>query len=264
PNCDTLSFAQYRLWFVDQLNQGSSEYNLPAALRIRGALDVAVLDRVFGEIVRRHEVLRTNFAEDDGVPRLLVRDAGEWHSTVTDLSALDPASRQREVERLVDEDANITYNLLNDPLFTTRILRLAADEHILLLNMHHIISDGWSLGVMVQEIQALYLAFSTGRASPLPPFPIQHADLAVWRGQWWQGATQENRRTGWQQALHGAPEVLRTPADAPRPKRQRGNGAHFPLTLGQDLAGQVKLFCEQHDLSPCMVLMGAYHVLPSR
>src|SRR5690606_34942183 len=112
---------------------------------------------------------------------------------------------------------------------------------------HHIISDGWSLGVMVQEIQALYLAFSTGRASPLPPLPIQYADFAVWQRQWLQGDTLEKLRTYWQQALQGAPDVLRIPTDKPRPKIQTFNGAHFPLTLGQDLAGQVKLFCEQHD-----------------
>ncbi|HVL00464.1 MAG TPA: amino acid adenylation domain-containing protein, partial [Dongiaceae bacterium] len=181
PNRDTLSFAQYRLWFVDQLNQGSSEYNLPSALKIDGPLDLAVLDRVFGEIVRRHEVLRTNFGEQDGIPQLRIREAGTWQSPVADLSSLDAAAQQREVERLVDQDANATFNLATDPLFTTRILKLSAQEHILLLNMHHIISDGWSLTVLVQEIQALYLAFSAGRASPLPPLPIQYSDFSVWQ-----------------------------------------------------------------------------------
>lgn len=264
PNRDTLSFAQYRLWFVDQLNQGSSEYNLPSALKITGPLDVNVLDRVFGEIVRRHEVLRTNFAEQDGIPQLRVRDAGEWHSPVTDLSALDAAAQQQEVERLVDADANVTFNLLTDPLFTTRIIKLAPQEHILLLNMHHIISDGWSLGVLVQELQALYLAFAAGQSSPLPPLPIQYSDFAVWQRNWLQGDTLEKMRNYWKEALYGAPDVLRMPTDKPRPKIQTFNGAHFPLTLGKPLAAKVKQYCDRHDVTPFMVLMGAYHVLLSR
>ncbi|MFZ5603862.1 MAG: amino acid adenylation domain-containing protein [Pseudomonadota bacterium] len=264
PNRDTLSFAQYRLWFVDQLNQGSSEYNLPSALKISGPLDVAVLDRVFGEIVRRHEVLRTNFAENDGVPQLCVREPGPWHSTLTDLSGLDKTAQQKEVERLVDQDANVTFSLANDPLFTTRIVKLSAQEHILLLNMHHIISDGWSLTVLVQEIQALYLAFAAGRASPLPELPIQYSDFAVWQRNWLQGDTLDKLRNYWKDALNGAPDVLRMPTDKPRPKIQTFNGAHFPLSLGPALAGKVKRYCEQHDLTPFMVLMGAYHVLLSR
>ena len=264
PNRDTLSFAQYRLWFVDQLNQGSSEYNLPSALRVKGPLDIEVLDRVFGEIVKRHEVLRTNFAEHEGVPQLIVHEPAIWHSTVIDLSGLDDASRQKEVQRLVDEDANVTFGLAEDSLFTTRVLKLADDEHILLLNMHHIISDGWSIGVMVQEIQALYMAFVAGRSSPLPPLPIQYSDFAVWQRNWLQGETLDKLRTYWQKTLRGAPDVLRLPTDKPRPKIQTFNGAHFPLSLGRELSAQVNQFCEQHDLTPFMVLMGAYHVLLSR
>ena len=264
PNRDTLSFAQYRLWFVDQLNQGSSEYNLPSALKIKGPLDIAVLDKVFGEIVSRHEVLRTNFDEVDGIPRLLVHEPQTWNSELVDLSHLDADEQQSRITRFVDDDAARTYSLKTDPLFTTRILKLDSQTHILLLNMHHIISDGWSLGVLVQEIQILYPAFSAGQASPLPPLSIQYSDFAVWQRNWLQGEVLDSLRQYWQQALRGAPDVLRLPTDKPRPKHQTFNGAHFQVALGEDLSSRLNRFCEQNDFTPFMVLMGAYQVMLSR
>ncbi|RLT97982.1 non-ribosomal peptide synthetase [Ketobacter sp.] len=264
PNRDTLSFAQYRLWFVDQLNQGSSEYNLPSALKISGPLDVSVLDRVFGEIVARHEVLRTNFGDADGIPQLIVHEPRAWHSEIEDLTGLSAQQQQQRVTQLVDEDAARVYSLQQEPLLSTRIVKLAPHTHILLLNMHHIVSDGWSLGVMVQEIQALYPAFVAGQPSPLPPLPIQYSDFAVWQRNWLQGTTLEALREYWQEALRGAPDVLRLPTDKPRPKHQTFNGAHFSLQLGSALSDKLNRFCEQRDLTPFMVLMGAYQILLSR
>ena len=264
PNRDTLSFAQYRLWFVDQLNQGSSEYNLPSALKISGPLNVDVLDRVFGEIIARHEVLRTNFGEADGVPQLLVHDPKPWRSEIYDLTALSDAEQQSRITQLVDDDAARVYDLQHDALISTAIIKLAADSHILLLNMHHIISDGWSLGVLVQEIQALYPAFSANQSSPLPPLPIQYSDFAVWQRNWLQGETLDNLREYWQEALRGAPDVLRLPTDKPRPKHQTFNGAHYSLGLGKALSQKLNRFCEQNDLTPFMVLMGAYQIMLSR
>ena len=264
PNRDTLSFAQYRLWFVDQLNQGSSEYNLPSALKINGPLDIAVLDKVFGEIVARHEVLRTNFAEADGVPQLIVHDPKPWTSDVIDLSGVTESDQKKRVTQLVDDDAARVYSLQNDSLITTSIIKLDTESHILLLNMHHIISDGWSLGVLVQEIQALYPAFAADQSSPLPPLAIQYSDFAVWQRNWLQGETLEGLKQYWQEALRGAPDVLRLPTDKPRPKHQTFNGAHFQLGLGKTLSGKLNRFCEQQDLTPFMVLMGAYQILLSR
>ena len=264
PNRDTLSFAQYRLWFVDQLNQGSSEYNLPSALKINGPLDIAVLDQVFGEIVARHEVLRTNFGEADGIPRLLVHEPQSWKSELVDLTQLDVNEQQSRITQLVDEDAARVYSLQDDSLFSTRLLKLDPQTHILLLNMHHIISDGWSLGVLVQEIQALYPAFSAGQASPLPPLSIQYSDFAVWQRNWLQGDVLDSMRQYWQEALRGAPDVLRLPTDKPRPKHQTFNGAHFQIALGQALSNRLTHFCEQNDFTPFMVLMGAYQVMLSR
>jgi len=264
PNRDTLSFAQYRLWFVDQLNQGSSEYNLPSALKIGGPLDLHVLDKVFGEIVSRHEVLRTNFGETEGVPQLIVREPKDWQSELIDLSHMPAELMGREIERLVDEDAARVYSLQDDSLFSTKIIRLNQSTHILLLNMHHIVSDGWSLGVLIQEIQLLYPAFSAGQTSPLPPLPIQYSDFSVWQRNWLQGEVLDELRQYWQEALRGAPDVLRLPADKPRPKHQTFNGAHFPVELGADLTATLNRFCERNDFTPFMVLMGAYQILLSR
>lgn len=264
PNRDTLSFAQYRLWFVDQLNQGSSEYNLPAAMRIKGELNVPVLERVFAEIIQRHEVLRTNFGEHEGVPQLIVHEASDWVLPVSDLSSFAEDEQLIQIERRVDEDAARVYSLKDDALFTAELLKLNSQEHILLMNMHHIISDGWSLGVLVQEIQALYGAFVANQGSPLPPLPIQYSDFAVWQRNWIQGDVLESMRSYWQQALHGAPDVLRLPTDKPRPKHQTFNGAHASVGLGAELSSQVNDFCEQHDLTPFMVLMGCYQILLSR
>ena len=264
PNRDTLSFAQYRLWFVDQLNQGSSEYNLPSALKISGPLDVNVLDRVFGEIIARHEVLRSNFGESDGVPQLLVHDPKPWHSEIYDLTGLSAAEQQNRITQLVDDDAARVYNLQSDSLISTGIIKLDDNTHILLLNMHHIISDGWSLGVLVQEIQALYPAFSADQTSPLPPLPIQYSDFSVWQRNWLQGETLEKLREYWQQALKGAPDVLRLPTDKPRPKHQTFNGAHYQVGLGKALSQKINRFCEQNDLTPFMVLMAAYQLMLSR
>lgn len=264
PNRDTLSFAQYRLWFVDQLNQGSSEYNLPSALKITGPLDINVLDQVFGTIVARHEVLRTNFGEDSGLPTLLVHEPASWQSQFTDLSALAEAQQTPEITRLIDADAARVFDLTTDPLLSTHIIKLAPQQHVLLLNMHHIVSDGWSVGVLIQEVQALYPALLAGQGSPLPPLPIQYSDFAVWQRNWLQGEVLDDLRTYWQNALRGAPDVLRLPTDRPRPKHQTFNGAHLALELGADLSRQLKQFCDQQDLTPFMVLMGAYQIMLAR
>lgn len=264
PNRDTLSFAQYRLWFIDQLNQGSSEYNLPSAFRIEGALDLGVLDEVFTEIVRRHETLRTNFLVEDGMPRLNVALPAPWRSPVEDLSALSSIEQQSRVAHWVDVDANKTFQLSSDSLFSTRVLKLSPTEHVLLLNMHHIIADGWSIGVLVREVQALYQAFSRGQSSPLSELPLQYSDFAVWQRHWLSGEVMQKLRAYWLNALKGAPDVLRLPTDKPRPKRQTFNGAHFPVQLSSELSARVNAFCDAQGLTPFMVLMGAYQILLSR
>ncbi len=264
PNVDVLSFAQHRLWFVDQLNQGSSEYNMPAAMRLKGPLDVALLDQVFTEIVRRHEVLRTNFGAEEGLPTLIVHQPMPWVTEVIDLSVGSADEHEQKITGYVDEDANRTLSLATDKLFTSKVLKLASDDHVLLLNMHHIVSDGWSIGVLVQEIKALYEAFKEGNASPLPDLEIQYSDYSVWQRDWLQGKALENLQNYWLKTLGDAPDVLRIPTDRPRPKMQTFNGAHYPVALGEGLSEKLNAFCEKQDFTPFMVLMGAYQVLLAR
>ncbi|OUS31221.1 hypothetical protein A9Q99_04280 [Gammaproteobacteria bacterium 45_16_T64] len=264
PNREVLSFAQHRLWFIDQLNQGSSEYNMPTAMRLKGPLQSAVLDSVFAEIVRRHEVLRTNFGADDGEPTLIVHESTPWKTNIVDLSHVGDLQREDEIRTHVDQDANSPFTMADDRLITSKLLRLADDDHVLLLNMHHIISDGWSIGVLVQEIKALYEAFIVGKPSPLPELEIQYSDYSVWQRNWLQGKALENLQKYWLETLGDAPDVLRIPTDRPRPKVQTFNGAHFPLELGQGLTGKLNAFCEQQEFTPFMVLMGAYQILLSR
>ena len=262
PNRDVLSFAQYRLWFIDQLNQGSSEYNMPAAMRIGGPLNIAVMDRAFGEIIKRHEVLRTNFTAQDGIPQLVVQDPSRWSSEVVDLT--QHANKDDSIKAWVDQDAARVFDLANDLLISTTLLKLADEDHVLLINMHHIVSDGWSIGILIQELSALYKAFSEDAPSPLPELPIQYSDFAVWQRNWLQGDVLEEMKAYWVEALDGAPEVLRLPTDFPRPKQQTFNGAHHSLALGDELTAKIYAFCDEHDYTPFMLLMGAYQLMLSR
>ncbi|PCK07445.1 MAG: hypothetical protein COA42_14320 [Alteromonadaceae bacterium] len=264
PNRDVLSFAQHRLWFIDQLNEGSSEYNMPAAMRLKGPLNIAMLDDVFTEIVRRHEILRTNFGAEEGTPKLIVHEPSVWAAEIVDITTIQRTQQEAEVARLVDEDANRTFSLANDPLFASKLIKLADEDHVLLLNMHHIISDGWSIGILVQEIKVLYEAFKDGSPSPLAELAIQYSDFSVWQRDWLQGKALENLQKYWLETLGDAPDVLRIPTDRPRPKNQTFNGAHYPVSLGEDVTEKLNGFCEEHDLTPFMVLMGCFQVLLAR
>src|SRR6185503_18826295 len=170
-----LSFAQQRLWFLDQMEPGSSSYNIPAAVRLRGALDIEVLERTLSEVVRRHEVLRTRFSAIDGEPVQVIEAAAPIKLEVLDLSALDEAERTAGTERLVAEESARPFDLSRGPLLRVSLLRLQKDEHVALVTMHHIVSDGWSIGVLVREVAALYNAYVRGAESPLEELPVQYA-----------------------------------------------------------------------------------------
>src|SRR5262249_49652517 len=179
-----LSFAQQRLWFIDQLNPGGAVYNIPGAMRLEGALNLDALERVINEIVRRHEVLRTRFEVIRGEPAQLV---DEWEPRileVIDLTSLPPEAREEEVTRKVREEAGTGFDLSLGPLLRVKVLKVGKDDHVLLYTMHHIVSDGWSIGILVNEVEALYRAFSMGEESPLEEAPIQYADFAIWQRSW--------------------------------------------------------------------------------
>jgi acyl transferase domain-containing protein len=198
-----LSFAQQRLWFIDQLEPDSSAYNLPAAYRLTGHLNVTSLEQSLEEIVRRHEILRTTFLSVDGQPVQVISSDIALNLPLADLRELPEPSRQAEAQRLATEEAQRPFDLSTGPLFRFKILRLADAEYVLLLNMHHIISDGWSMGVFFQELAALYAAFSADKPSPLPELPIQYADFTHWQREWLQGEVLESQLDYWKQQLSG-------------------------------------------------------------
>ncbi|HST59898.1 MAG TPA: condensation domain-containing protein, partial [Longimicrobium sp.] len=176
-----LSFAQERLWFIDRLEPGSAVYNMPGAWRLGGALDEQALERALGEIVRRHEVLRTVFGEVDGSPVQVVATFGGFALPVEELSHLGEAEREAAVRQRAREETERAFDLAAGPLFRAVLLRLGAEDHALLLTMHHIVSDGWSMGVLFRELSALYEAYRKGGESPLPELPVQYGDYAVWQ-----------------------------------------------------------------------------------
>ena len=259
-----LSFAQSRLWFLDQFDPGSAAYNVPTAMRLSGPFDVAALEKAIGEILRRHEVLRTSFTVVDDEPAQVIAPAAPASVPVSDLSALAPEEREAEVRRRTEAEAQRPFNLGEVPLLRVEVLRLAADEHVVLLTMHHIASDGWSMNILLREMTALYDAFLHGRPSPLAELPIQYADYAMWQREYLSGERLERELEFWREHLEGAPAVIELPADRPRPSVQSFSGSWLPLVVEQDVTQQVKRLCQQEKVTGFMALLGLFGLLLHR
>ncbi|HEX7239342.1 MAG TPA: amino acid adenylation domain-containing protein, partial [Longimicrobiaceae bacterium] len=254
-----LSFAQERLWVVDQIEPGTAVYNIPAVLRLSGALDTAALERSLAEIVRRHEALRTVFASVGGRPVQVVVPASSVELPVEDVSA-DPG----RVRLRAEEEARRPFDLAAGPLFRARLLRVADGEHALLLCMHHVVSDGWSLGVLFHEMSALYGAFAAGRESPLPELPVQYADYAVWQREWLTGETLDRQLAFWRERLAGAPAELELPTDRPRPAVQSHRGGAHPFTVPADVTRGLKALARAEGATLFMTLLAAWQTLLAR
>ncbi|HYG80435.1 MAG TPA: condensation domain-containing protein, partial [Pyrinomonadaceae bacterium] len=259
-----LSFSQQRLWFLDQLEPGSALYNIPAALRLSGELKVEALERALTEIVRRHEILRANFRTKDGEPELFVGEAWAVSLPVSDLSGLPEDEREAEMRRLASENARRPFSLNEDALLRAALVRLDEDEHVILLTMHHIISDGWSVGVLVREVAALYEAYAEGKESPLEELPIQYSDYAAWQRRWPEGATLERQLTYWREKLAGAPEALDLPTDRPRPPVQSYRGATEHFALPAELSEALRRLSRREGVTLFMTLLAAFEVLLAR
>ncbi|HET6230447.1 MAG TPA: amino acid adenylation domain-containing protein, partial [Longimicrobiaceae bacterium] len=257
-------FAQERLWFLDQMEPGGAAYNMPAALRLSGALDVRALDAALGEIVARHESLRTTFAAVDGRPVQVVAPAQPFTLPVEDVPASDEAAREAEVHRRASEEATRPFDLAAGPLFRASLLRLGEREHVLLLAMHHVVSDGWSMGVFVRELTALYEAFGAGRPSPLPPLAVQYPDFAAWQREHLSGAALDEQLAYWRGALAGAPALLELPTDRPRPATQTFPGAIYRFGLPASLQAAVGDVARREGATPFMVLLAAFQALLAR
>ncbi|MFL5358250.1 amino acid adenylation domain-containing protein, partial [Archangium sp.] len=259
-----LSFSQQRLWFLDQLEPGSATYNIPAVVRMEGTLDVAALERSFNTLVRRHESLRTTFRAEESGPIQLIAPELTVSLPVMDLTHLPESARHPEMLRLAREEASRPFDLTRGPLLRTTLLRLGEREHILLLDMHHVVSDGWSLGVLIREMAALYEAFISGREAVLPELPIQYADYAAWQRGWLQGEVLEEQLAFWRRQLTGAPESLELPTDRPRPAVQSFRGAQQPVALPRELSEALKSLAQREGVTPFMALLAAWQVLLSR
>ncbi len=269
------SFAQERLWLADRLLPDKALYNLPLALRIAGELAPAALDAVLGEVVRRHEALRTTFHERDGQPVQVIAPPGPWSVPVVDLAALPAARRERAARRLAEAAALRPFDLGRGPLLRAALLRLGAGDHVLFLGMHHIVSDGWSLGVLVREITALYgvaagpaaaaaAAAVASSAPPLPPLPIQYADFAVWQRRRLTGEGLDGQLAYWRERLAGAPAGLDLPTDRPRPASPSHRGARLLVDLGGELASGLARLARLHEASSFMVLLAGFQALLGR
>ncbi|HEX5716633.1 MAG TPA: condensation domain-containing protein, partial [Thermoanaerobaculia bacterium] len=255
-----LSFTQERLWFLHQLDPGSSAYNVPAALRLTGSLDRLALARSLREIARRHEALRTRFAVLDGRPGQVVEPEVRLDLPLVDLSALGPAAREAEALRLAAAEAAAPFDLERGPVARATLLRLDRDDHAALLTLHHIAADGWSLGIAVRELAALYGAFQRGEPSPLSEPEIQYAHFAAWQRRWLSGERLERLLAGWRQRLADAPAALDLPTDRPRPAIQTFRGGSVGFRLGAEAAAALR---GGNDLNatPFMVLLAAFQTL---
>jgi amino acid adenylation domain-containing protein len=265
PPLPPLSFAQERLWFLDRMEPGGALYNLPAAARLAGELAVPALAASLGEIVRRHEALRTRFGvAPDGQPVQLVSPWRPLALPLLDLAAVPAARRGLLSARLLEQLAVQPFDLAAGPLLRAALLRLAAGEHVLLLAMHHIVADGWSLGVLLRELARLYPAALAGRPSPLAELPIQYVDFALWQREWLSGERLAAALAGWRDALAGAPAALALPADRPWPAVRASHGAQWPLALEPALAAAVNELARRSEVTPFMLLLAAWGALLGR
>src|SRR5215471_7515415 len=261
---ESLSFAQQRLWFIDQLEPQSAVYNVPGALRIRGRLDVAVLELSLNEIVRRHQALRTTFSIVEGQPVQVVSPSLRISLPVVDLTDRPEAEREEEARRLAREEAQRPFDLARGPLLRVTLLRLGEQDHVLLLTMHHIVCDGWSMGVLYRELSLLYEAFSKGLPSPLSGLPIQYAYFAVWQQKWLQGEVLETQLSYWKKQFEGVPAVINLSTDRPWPAVQSYRGARQPFELSEELTGALKILSRKQHVTLFMTLLAAFQTLLHR
>jgi len=262
-----MSFAQERLWLLDRFEPGNPAYNMPVALKLAGVLDQAALARAFREVVRRHETLRTFFRVDEDRPVQVTVPVGQVAAgalPVVDLGRLPASARERLARRLTGEEAASPFDLAAAPPIRLKLLRLAAREHVLLLTMHHILSDGWSVGVLTRELATLYESFRNGTPSRLPELPLQYADFAAWQRRWLAGEALEEQLGYWRRQLAGLEGTLELPTDRPRAPIQTYRGGTRTLTLDGELSGRLDALSRRHNATIFMTLLAGFKALLGR
>ncbi len=259
------SFAQRRLWFLDQLEPDTALYNITSAQRLRGPLQADVLERSLNEIVRRHESLRTYFESSDGDPMQVVEVELPYVRVAIDEAPGDETRTETEIEELVNARAarehNIPFKLTQCPLLRAKLVRLAPNDHALLLTMHHIISDGWSLSLLYKELAQIYEAYLVGQSSPLPELGIQYADFSLWQREWMQGEVLAEQLAYWREQLQAVPPVLALPTDYPRPATQSHQGQSVSFVLDRELTQAVKTLSRKNNATVFMTLLTVFQVL---
>ncbi|WP_020479986.1 non-ribosomal peptide synthetase [Mastigocladopsis repens] len=257
-----LSFAQKRLWFLDQLEPANPTYNLQRAIRLTGSLNIAAFRQSFSEILQRHEVLRTRFAINErGNVVQIITPAQSINLPVLDLQKLSTTQQEAEIQRLIQQEGQQGFDLANGPLLRTTLVQLGKQEYVLLFTMHHIVSDAWSTGVLARELTALYEAFSQSKPSPLQELPIQYADFALWQQEWFVGERLTAQLDYWKQQLAGDLPVLALPTDRPRPAVQTFAGQEYDLVLPHELSQALKVLSQQEGVTLFMTLLAAFKTL---
>jgi amino acid adenylation domain-containing protein len=259
-----LSFAQQRLWFLDQLEPGNTLYNIPTTVRLKGRLDVETLRRALAEIVKRHESLRTTFTMIEGRPAQLIAPSSDVPLEVRDLSAVPSDEAEAEGWRLIEEEAARPFDLASGPMFRVLLVRLGESEHLLLCTMHHIVSDIWSRGVLIREVSQLYTALLGDETPELPALPIQYADFAAWEREWLQGETLDAALDFWRARLQDAPPVLKLPTDFARPHVQTHRGSKEGVALSASLLEGLRSLSRREGATMFMTLLAAFDVLLQR
>ncbi|GCF09960.1 non-ribosomal peptide synthetase/type I polyketide synthase [Dictyobacter arantiisoli] len=259
-----LSYAQRRLWFMQQMEQDAGFLNIPLGIRLRGPLNLDVLQQSLQEITHRHESLRTTFALHDGMPEPLIASVLDVVLEVEDLQGLAGSERELALQQLATQMVRRPFDLEHGPLFRVTVFKLDPVEHVLLIAMHHCISDGWSFSVLLHELIDLYSAFSNGHPSPLEPLAVQYVDFAAWQQQWLQGDEVEQQLAYWRKQLGGPLPALELPTDHPRPAIQSYRGAHFPFQFPTTLTENIKALGQQEGATVFMLLLAAFQVICSR
>src|SRR5437588_10997150 len=252
-----LSYAQQRLWFLAQMEGGSVTYHLPAALRLQGELDREALKRSLEAIWTRHEGLRSVFVAVEGELRVELLPA-ETGLPLPEHDLRGAVDAEEQLQKLIFEEANAVFDLAQGPLIRAHLVRMAEEEHVLLLTQHHIVSDGWSMGILARELGTLYGAFSRGEESPLEPLGIQYPDYAAWQREWLSGERLQKQGAYWRAALADAPMLLELPTDRSRPEQQSFAGGYVPVVIERELAEGLKELSRRQGLTLFMTLLSGW------
>ncbi|HHL31338.1 MAG TPA: non-ribosomal peptide synthetase, partial [Oceanospirillales bacterium] len=260
----TPSFAQQRLWFIDQMDGGSAHYNMPSALRLQGDFKVTVAEQAFTTIIQRHESLRTVFIDGNDGPLQVIKNQFDFTIKTTDLRQLTATKKKQTIAQAIEKDATQAFDLSQDLMLRVSYLKLSDDAGILLFNMHHIASDGWSTGILVNEFVRLYESILTGKENPLSPLPIQYADYAYWQRNWLQGEVLDKQLNYWDGQLAELPQVHSLPLDYERPQYQTFNGGAYAFEVGADTLKGLRKIVRDKNITLFMLMHAAFSLLLAR